>query len=103
MLQPLLQLLILLSGVVIIVLISSQRRRLRLLCYGLGLISEPLWFWTAWVHGQWGIYLMSLWYMLACAWGIWNTWKSPRAGRKLRAGLRPRPSVPAARVAWREA
>ena len=71
MVAALIQLLILLSGVVVIILISSKHRRLRQLCFVLGLLTEPLWFITAWQHDQWGIYLMSLWYMLACVHGLW--------------------------------
>ena len=42
--------------------------------YILGLCSQPFWIWTAIIHQQWGILLLSFWYAYSWAQGVWNFW-----------------------------
>ena len=42
--------------------------------YVLGLVSAPLWLHTSFIHKQWGIFVLSIWYAIAWGWGIYNYW-----------------------------
>lgn len=42
-----------------------------------GLISQPFWFYTAWMTGSWGIFILCFFYTWAWALGFWNTWIVP--------------------------
>lgn len=37
-----------------------------------GLINQPLWIYTTWESGQWGMFLVSLWYVAMYIRGIRN-------------------------------
>ncbi len=37
----------------------------------LGLLSQPFWFITSFVHGQWGVFFLSIGYTLSWAYGIY--------------------------------
>lgn len=39
-----------------------------------GMLSQPFWFYTAWKHEQWGIFILCLWYTYSWGQGIWNFW-----------------------------
>ena len=40
----------------------------------LGLLSQPFWFYTTWMHEQWGIFALSFFYTYAWMIGIKNKW-----------------------------
>ena len=40
--------------------------------YLLGLLTEPGWFYTSYINEQWGIFILSLWYLYAWAQGVYN-------------------------------
>ena len=40
----------------------------------LGLLGQPLWFYTAYKSGQWGIFALCFWYTYAWARGFYNHW-----------------------------
>lgn len=42
--------------------------------YILGLCAQPFWFYTTYVHKQWGILFLSLFYAYSWGQGIWNYW-----------------------------
>jgi len=42
------------------------------------LISEPFWFYTSYINGQWGIFLTSLIYTYGGLEGIKNYWLKPK-------------------------
>ncbi|MBU2549036.1 MAG: hypothetical protein KKB20_11520 [Proteobacteria bacterium] len=39
-----------------------------------GLVGQPLWIWDTWRHEQWGILILSGWFLYAYGQGIWNFW-----------------------------
>lgn len=43
-----------------------------------GLIAQPFWFYTAFVHGQWGIFFLAFLYTYSWSTGIWHNWIVPR-------------------------
>lgn len=40
-----------------------------------GLCGQPFWIYTSWDNGQWGIFLVSLWFTGAHIRGIRNHWR----------------------------
>ena len=48
-----------------------------------GLCGQPLWFVTAWQHGQWGVLALSGWYTLAWARGVWH-WRRVEEGARFK-------------------
>lgn len=38
----------------------------------IGLISEPFWFITSYLHGQWSIFLLTIVYSFSWAYGVYN-------------------------------
>ena len=65
--------LILVAGACTIFLISCRGRTWRLAGFALGVCQQPLWFYDTWMHGQWGIFLLSIWYLAMYFNGIRNT------------------------------
>jgi hypothetical protein len=41
----------------------------------IGLCGQPFWLWVTFRAGQWGMFLLSLWYAYAWAQGVRNWWK----------------------------
>lgn len=66
-------LLLILSGAAVWLVTSRDRKR-RLLGCACGLLGQPLWIWSAWQAGQWGILLLALWYTWAWARGLVLEW-----------------------------
>jgi len=50
------------------------KSRFRRWGYVAGVASEPLWLYTSWVNGQWGVFLLSIVYGILWARGAWNHW-----------------------------
>lgn len=71
--ENLLQLSLLALGACVIALLSCKRLLLRRAGFALGVLHQPLWLITAWRHGQWGLFLLSVWYTLAYLNGIRNS------------------------------
>lgn len=42
--------------------------------YIIGMIGQPLWFYTTWDHAQWGMFLTTIWFTISYGVGIWNFW-----------------------------
>ena len=40
--------------------------------YALGLCSMPFWFYTTYTNEQWGIFILSFWYLYAWGQGVYN-------------------------------
>ena len=66
------QALIGLLGGLAVWLVTSRRPGRRRLGCALGLLSQPLWVYETWRAGQVGMLLLSLWYTLAWARGLWG-------------------------------
>ncbi len=49
--------------------------------YLVGLVSQPFWLWASWHSGQWGMFLLSLFYSYAWCQGIWFYWLKPENAR----------------------
>jgi hypothetical protein len=43
-----------------------------------GLVSQPFWFWSVWVSGQWGVGVVAVVCALAWLKGLWIHWLAPR-------------------------
>lgn len=54
--------------------------------YIVGLAGQPLWLWVTWREGQFGLFLLSLWWLYAWGQGVACHWLAPwwqgRARRK---------------------
>ena len=66
------QLMILLTGVVAVSL-SQTRTLVRWACI-FGLIGQPFWLYATWHAGQWGIFVNSVLYTVAWAYGFYVHW-----------------------------
>jgi hypothetical protein len=64
-------------GPLAIILLSCRGPHIRRWGYIAGILSQPFWFWTAWVNGQWGIFILSIFYAAAWINGINNFWLRP--------------------------
>ena len=42
--------------------------------YIVGIVGQPLWFYTTWVHAQWGIFIATCVFTYSYGQGIWNFW-----------------------------
>ncbi len=51
--------LLVLSGTAVYLLASKNERRQFVGCL-IGICGQPLWLWSAWIHGQWGIFILSV-------------------------------------------
>jgi len=67
------QVIILIMGIATQVGVTGISKKSRLLGFVVGLASQPLWFYTAYTHGQWGVFAMAIVYSAAYARGIWNS------------------------------
>ena len=71
----LVQIIIALTGGIAI-LLSQQEKKPEWKKYAsiLGLIGQPFWFYTTFVHEQWGIFILSFFYTYAWFVGFKNNW-----------------------------
>ena len=51
--------LLVLSGSAVCLLTSENRKRQLVGC-SLGVLGQPLWLWSTWVNGQWGIFALAV-------------------------------------------
>lgn len=56
-------------------LVSGRSRHARL-GWMLGLASQPFWLWETWAAGQWGMFLLAVFYTGAWARGLANNWRA---------------------------
>ncbi len=62
------------TGVLAIWLANDHRDRWRRYACIFGLVGQPFWFYSAYITGQWGIFILSLFYTLAWCKGLWLHW-----------------------------
>lgn len=55
-------------------LVSGRSRPARL-GWALGLSSQPFWLWETYTAGQWGMFLLAVFYTGAWARGLANNWR----------------------------
>lgn len=70
----LVQLFIVILGVLAVWLSQDARPSFRRYAPIFGLCVQPLWFYTSWVEGQWGIFAMSFIYLWAWGRGFYHNW-----------------------------
>ena len=63
-----------LLGVTAILLAQETDEKCRKWAPIFGLLSQPFFFYTAWIHGQWGLFALSAFYTLAWLRGIKAYW-----------------------------
>ena len=79
------QALILVLGAACQFLLCSQRRRWRLFGAYIGVLQQPLWFVTTYQASQWGVFILSFWFLYVYTMGIINNRSSH--------GLHQRPTL----------
>lgn len=65
--------LLFMSGITSFLITSRQKKIRRVACI-IGLLNQPLWFITTWVHDQWGIFVLAIWITYTYARGLRNNW-----------------------------
>lgn len=73
------QVAILIFGVGAIVLVAKKNKW----GFVIGLLSQPFWFITSFVHHQWGIFLVSLVYTLSWLYGIYEWFLKDKKNKEL--------------------
>jgi len=81
MLETFLQAIILLSSVAVIPALVSTEARVRRIGLTIGLIGQPAWLLSSFLHAQWGIALVAMWWTMFYAWGLWTHRRKPGNGR----------------------
>lgn len=69
---------ILLFSAAAVILLTAGSRRVQLAGCLAGLVGQPLWFYTTWLNGQWGIFALCLVYACFYIRGVWVRMKDPR-------------------------
>lgn len=54
---------ILIGNAIVIMLLSSGNRRTRRVGHTLGVVVQPLWLWETYAAQQWGMFMLSVWYV----------------------------------------
>ncbi len=62
------------TGVTAIFLTQSQSERARRYACLFGLTGQPFWIYAAWDAEQWGVLLLTAFYTVAWAKGVWQHW-----------------------------
>jgi hypothetical protein len=70
-----------LTGAVAVFLTQSRRFERRRWACIVGLIGQPFWFFAAIEAGQWGVFAVSVLYLLGWLRGLWTYWLSPERER----------------------
>jgi hypothetical protein len=65
-------------GVAAIRLSQDERERVRRWSCICGLCAQPFWFYTTFVNGQWGIFVLSFFYTWAWWKGVRTFWLKPK-------------------------
>jgi len=76
------QAMILVTSLVSIILIAKKSK------WGwvVGLAAQPFWYYTSYVNGQWGVFLNSVMYTFAWAYGAWKWFSEPEGGKAGKRG-----------------
>lgn len=61
-------------GVAAIFFVGRKELKWRRWGYVCGLCSQPFWFYTTYVHKQWGIFALAFFYAIAWIVGFYNHW-----------------------------
>lgn len=69
-LEPALQVVIFTTSAAAIWLVNDPRASRRRAGCWIGLCGQPAWFWTTFQAGQYGMFLLALWYAIAYARGL---------------------------------
>lgn len=64
-------LILVLSGLAAI-LVACKGRGRRLVGFCVGIVGLPLWYYTTWKTGQWGIFVLTMWYTVAYFVGVYS-------------------------------
>lgn len=64
--------LILVMGAAGAYFISSSDRKIKFYGFLIGVLSEPIWMYVTLATGNWGIFLLSLWYLICNIRGVYN-------------------------------
>ena len=48
---------------------AGKRHRMGFIC---GLCGQPFWIYVTWTTGQWGMFVVSLWFTVNHVRGLWN-------------------------------
>lgn len=72
MLDVLCQLMIFAFGVTAMFLVARKNKW----GFALGLLSQPFWYITTYLHGQWGIFFLNFAYTGGWAYGCWNWFRA---------------------------
>ena len=64
-----------LTSVIAIYLSQSDGKYIKYACF-FGLASQPFWFYSAYIGGQWGIFIISFFYLFAWLKGLKTHWLS---------------------------
>lgn len=76
MVDMIIQILIFTSACTAIALISRKEHWSRW-GYIIGIIGQPLWLYDSYGNNQWGIFVVSIWFLISYAQGIKNYWIRP--------------------------
>ena len=68
------QLLLGFFGVIAVFLSQSANTNLRRYACLFGLAAQPFWFYTTFIHGQWGIFGLSFFYTASWLQGFYTNW-----------------------------
>lgn len=76
LLEAALQAWITITAIVALVLMAPANERSR---WGhlVGILGQPAWLFSTWVHGQFGMFLASIAFTAVYLWGIWHFWILP--------------------------
>jgi len=69
------QLIILFCSGLAIALFASKNRKYRFIGFIIAVCGQPFWWHTSWINGQWGIFILSIWYTINHLRGIYNNRK----------------------------
>jgi len=62
------------TGVVAIFLSQSRQESYRKWACIFGLIGQPFWFYTTYIHEQWGVFALCFFYAAAWMKGLYTNW-----------------------------
>jgi len=82
MIEHIMQAAILLISGSSIAMFASKDRKWRMIGFCVAICGQPLWWYTSWQAGKWGIFVLSLWFTVNHARGIFNNRKATEDYKK---------------------
>lgn len=61
-------------GITTVYLSQDTRTEYRRWACIVGCVAQPAWFYSAWTAGQWGVFLVCVFYALGWMRGVYNFW-----------------------------